>query len=221
MVLSMLVSIVRRRFPLSRSMVLALALVSMAQVTSSSRASAYVSGGCRFSGNAVRTAKYQITSSVGSSWRSRIGTAASWWTNGNNDLKFQETTVTSERHFYFAQTSTGVTQWNSNGCPGGVNGSNSFIQISTSWSGDGTATLNTMDVSHELGHAGALGHVTNSMSCSDSWTYVGGLSIAPKSVMKSGATANDAQYWAYINCPGVPPFIDDRNGVHATYPGGS
>jgi hypothetical protein len=98
----------------------------------------------------------------------------------------------------------------------------SEMQLSSAWNETNVADLNInmIDVAHELGHAAGVNHVNLNSSCGDTATTIGGTTFAAKSVMLTGNFGG--QWWAYLNCNGVrPPYVDDRNGVNAAYPGGN
>jgi hypothetical protein len=185
---------------------------------SSDAASSYSSSGCRFSGNAVRTATFRLDATLDSHFTNSFWDARNWWNSANTDVRYDEASPTAGYNFLVKQTNIGgdsfPTQFDRGGCPGGFNGPGSKLIVDSVFSGvDG---LNGIDIAHELGHAGGIGHVTYENWCGDT-TGPAPTYAFPKSVMN----AVSGQRWAYYNCGSVlPPYSDDLAGIRAVYPGG-
>jgi len=144
------------------------------------------------------------------------------WNSAGSDIQFLAANpTTTPVHFRVRYTSVAGTTTNTNTdyCPGGHFGPNSYMQFSSAFIPPQSDTnRNVLDAVHELGHVGGISHLTGTMICSDSF---GPNNQRPKSVMKATGSASTSQWWAYLNCGGVmAPYLDDIAGVNYAHPGG-
>lgn len=174
-------------------------------------AEAYTYTGCRYQtiGQANPSSpafRYGYVAGLSSYWQTRTSTAASWWTsstgaqvtwaNGINNLNL---TVTAQS---YAWSTYAQTTWK---CSLGFYSSTPQIQINSRLlTSGGDATVNSIIINHEFGHAIGLDHVTSQVCTSAA------------AVMNNGAGGPG---WTYLHCSGspLPPYGDDIAGSAARY----
>jgi hypothetical protein len=191
-----------------------ISLISLSATFGRRSASAWVAGGCRWSGIGTRNVYYWPQ--AGSGWNNRFVEAANRWNDGAFDVLYVAASSPSTADLFIYEvpgapnTSTQIVNY----CNGGLNGAGTYISFNVWANGAGYNGASSMiTASHELGHASGLGHTLAFSNCTDSAGYGG---TQPKSVMRTGD-----QWWAYNNCGGVlPPYADDIAGVNYLMPGG-
>jgi hypothetical protein len=191
------------------AVVMALALAGSVVVLSPTKADAWVSQGCRWSGT-TPLIRYYRGGSLNDYWNGRAYTAALNWNAGWNGIDAEIDFQLNASGYQFLVTQ-GYFAWGNYAqwaywCSGGFYSSSPMpeLQVNLNYasSSDADIGVNNVLLTHEFGHSAGLGHDFSAYSCGPSATVMYG---------------NDWG-WVYKNCLGsLPPYENDVNGTRSFY----